>query len=57
MSTMKNFTAKLNLKSDAKPKFYSSHPVPFALRDSINQELNRLKLANIISKLCYSGYS
>ena len=54
MGTMKNFTAKLNLKSDAKPKFYRPHPVPFSLRDSIDQELNRLKSANIISKLCYS---
>ena len=54
---MTNFTAKLNLQPDSKPKFFRPHPVPFALRDSIEAELQRLEDAKIISKVSYSEWA
>ena len=47
LGTMKNFIAKLELKDDAKPKIFSPRPVLFALKDSIDQELDRLGNADI----------
>ena len=57
LGTMKNFTAKLELKDNAKPKFFRPHPVPFALKDSIDQGLDRLGNADIITKVRYSDWA
>ena len=57
LGTMKNFTAKLELKDDAKPKFFRPRPVPFALKDSIDQELDRLENDDIITKVRYSDWA
>ena len=39
LGTMKTFSAKLDLKPGSKPKFFRPRPVPFALRENIEQEL------------------
>ena len=52
---MTNFTAKLDLQPESKPKFFRPRLVPFALRDSIETESQRLEDAKIISKVSYSG--
>ena len=33
------FTASLHVKPDATPRFFKPHPVPFAIKDAISQEL------------------
>lgn len=56
---MTNFMAKLDLQPESKPKFFRPCPVPFALRDSIETELQRLEDAKItcISKVSYSEWA
>ena len=42
LGTIKSRTAKLNVKPDASPKFCKSRTVPYALRDKIEEELDRM---------------
>ena len=51
LGSMKTFSAKLDFKPGSKPKFFRSRPVPFALRENIEQELQRLEDASIITRL------
>ena len=57
LGTMKTFSAKLDLKPGSKPKFFRPRPVPFALRENIEQELQRLEDASIITKVSYSSWA
>ena len=40
LGTIKNFSTKLTLKNEAKPKFCKSRPVPYALMASLSDELD-----------------
>ena len=57
LGTMNNFTAKLRLKTDAQPKFFRPRPVPFSLKNKIEEELQRLEAAGIISKVSHSQWA
>ena len=57
LGTMSNFKATLDLKPESRPKFFRPRPVPFALRDSIDSELQRLEKAQIISKVSHSSWA
>lgn len=46
-----NFKLTLQLRKEAKPKFFKEREVPFALRDRVEKELNDLESAGIISKV------
>ena len=48
LGTLKGIEAKLHVDPQAKPLFYKARTVPFALREKVEQELERLK----VSKLC-----
>ena len=50
LGTTKNFSTHLELTENVKPKFFRPRPVPFALKDRIEQELDSLESANIITK-------
>ena len=39
------------------PSFFRPRPVPFALKDSIDQELDRLENADIITNVRYSDWA
>lgn len=54
LGTVENFTAKLILKGDAQPKFFRPRPIPFALKEAVEQELDRLETDNIIEKVSHS---
>lgn len=51
------FEIKLPLKSDAQPIFFKSRSVPFALKDKVNKELDRLQALGILKPVSYSEYA
>ena len=54
---MKTFEATLQLKTGAKPKFCKARPVPFALKATIDRELDRLESEGILEKVSYSEWA
>jgi len=57
LGEMNTFTATMNVKEGAKPKFCKARPVPFALREAVERELDRLEKAGIIEKVKYSQWA
>lgn len=53
----KGVEVKLNLKSDAKPIYFKSRSVPFALRAKLEQELDRMVGLGIIEPVTFSEYA
>ena len=51
LGTMNTFRAKLNVQTDAQPRFWRPRPVPFALRRAIDTELTRLEEAGIVESV------
>ena len=54
---MNTFEACLQLKPGFRPKFHKARPVPFALKQSIEQELDRLEGEGIIEKVTHSQWA
>ena len=48
---IKNFKAKVVLKEDAVPRFLKARPVPFALREKVNQELDKMVSLGVFTKV------
>ena len=57
LGTIENFIAKLTLKRDTQPKFFRPRPIPFALKEAVEQELDRLEADNIIEKVSHSDWA
>ena len=57
LGNMKEITAKLYLKDNAKPKFMKARPVPYALQDRVHKELTRLETSGIIKKVSHSDWA
>ena len=57
LGTVENFTMKLTLKVDAQPKFFRPRPIPFALKEAVEQELDRLETDNIIEKVSHYDWA
>ena len=55
--TIKDFKAKLSVQENAKPKFCRPRPVPFALKEPIEKELQRLEEAKVIEKVPFSEWA
>ncbi|XP_069133160.1 uncharacterized protein [Argopecten irradians] len=51
LGTVKGVTATLRLQEKVTPKFFKPRPVPFALRDKISNELERLEKAGILKRV------
>ena len=51
---MKGVTVKLSVKNGSNPKFYKPRTVPYALRDGVAAEIDRLLNEGIIKKVSYS---
>ena len=54
LGTIEGVKAKLFVKPDSKPKFVKPRPVPYALKGSIEQELDRFESMGVIEKVLYS---
>lgn len=48
LGTLQGVSAKIILKEGSKPKFFKARPVPFALRDRVVEELQRMQREGII---------
>ena len=54
---MNTFEAHLQLKEGAKPRFCKARPVPFALKEAIDRELDRLEAEGILERVAYSEWA
>ena len=57
LGKMNTFEADLHLKPNASPKFLKARPVPFALKEAIELELDRLEASGIIEKVTHSQWA
>lgn len=51
------FKVDLQLKDNATPNFFKPRPVPFALKDKVSAELDRLVSLGILVPVNYSEYA
>ena len=54
---MKHFEARLVLKPRAKPKFCHPRPVPYALREPIERELDRLASEGVVERVSHGDWA
>jgi len=57
LGTITPFQAKLNVAKDATPKFFKPRSVPFALREWVENELDRLENEGVLEKTTYSEWA
>ena len=57
LGTLKGIEAKLHVDPQAKPLFYKAHTVPFALREKVEQELERLEKQDIITPVKFADWA
>ena len=53
----RNIDAKLYLEPDAIPRFCNARPVPYALREKVENELNRLQAVGIIEPVQFAEWA
>ena len=54
---MNTFEASLHLKPGATPKFLKARSVPFAMKEAIEAELDRLERAGVVEKVTHSKWA
>ena len=57
LDEMKVFEAELYPKPGSRPKFLRTRPVPFALKETIDRELDRLEQPGITEKVTHSEWA
>ena len=57
LGTIRGITAKLEMKTDAQPKFYKARPVPYALQEAVEAEYNRLESEGIVERVEFSEWA
>ena len=57
LGTWQSAAATLHVKPNATPKFFKPCPVPYAIRESMELELDRLESAGIIEKVEHSDWA
>ena len=57
IGTIKGFEASIRLEKDAAPIFCKPRPVPYALREAVEKELDRLEANGIITKVEHSQWA
>ena len=51
LGTIKGFTAELKVKENAPPQYFKPRTVPFALRDKVEAEIQRLEKEGVLKKV------
>ena len=57
LGTLKGIQASLEVEPNSKPRFHRPRSVPYALKDAIEQDLERLEREGIIEKVAYSDWA
>lgn len=57
LGTLKDIKATISVKPDVPPKFFKSRPLPFAMKERVEKEIDRLEKANVISPVKYSEWA
>ena len=58
LGTVKGLQVKLHVQSEAQPRFFRPRPVPsYALRHRVDEELQRLEKASIITPVQFSEWA
>lgn len=57
LGCLKGVKVDLALKPDSKPIFFKARPLPFALRESVEKELNRLVGLGVLVPVKYAEYA
>ena len=57
LGTLKGIQARLQVKPNAVPKFFKARAVPFALREAVEKELDRLEQDGVIKKVDHSEWA
>ena len=54
LGTVKPYKVSLQVQQKAKPRFFKPRPVPFAIRDAVGKELDRLEQQGILQRVSNS---
>ena len=57
LGTMKHFQATLRVRPGTTPVFHRPRPIPFAVKDAVDKELERLQQAGIVEKVTHSDWA
>jgi hypothetical protein len=57
LGKLKDFQAKLHLMENAKPVFKKARPIPYAMREKVEKELDRLEQDGVISETVTSEWA
>lgn len=57
LGTMRHFTARLQVRPGVKPVFCKPRSVPFALKESLGMELDRLEKQGILRRVSHSDWA
>ena len=57
LGTIKGFTAELKVKQNAPPQYFKPRTVPFALRDKVEAEIQRLEKEGVLKKVESSDWA
>ena len=54
---IKGVQAKLKVKSDAEPRFFKPRPIPFAIKDKVAEEIDRLVKEGVLEPVEFSDWA
>uniref|UniRef100_A0A8C9TFI9 ribonuclease H n=1 Tax=Scleropages formosus TaxID=113540 RepID=A0A8C9TFI9_SCLFO len=57
IGTLKHIKGRITLNEGAVPKFHKARPVPYAIRQKVEMELDRLEAEGILSKVDWSPWA
>lgn len=57
MGKMKDIKARIDVKPDATPRFLKARPVPIALRDKVNENIEKLVNYEVLSPIRHSDWA